>query len=76
MKNTFILLTLLSLNCFAQPINRQAVLKRHNIKVNQFDSLSSISLGNGNFAFTADATGMQSFPDAYANGVPLGTQST
>ena len=76
MKLTFILLTLLSLNSFAQSINRQAVLKRHNIKVNQFDSLSSISLGNGNFAFTADATGMQSFPDAYANGVPLGTQST
>lgn len=65
----------LSLSSFAQPINRQAVVKRHNIKVSGFDSLSSLSLGNGNFAYTADITGMQSFPEAYANGVPLGTQS-
>lgn len=59
----------------AQPINREAVVKRHNVKVNKVDSLSSLTVGNGNFAFTVDATGMQSFPDAYANGVPLGTQS-
>lgn len=38
--------------------------------------MSSLSVGNGNFAFTVDVTGMQSFPDAYAKGVPLGTQST
>lgn len=59
----------------AQSINRQAVVKRHNILVNKIDSLSSLSVGNGNFAFTVDATGMQSFTDAYAKGVPLGTQS-
>jgi protein-glucosylgalactosylhydroxylysine glucosidase len=59
----------------AQLINREAVVKRHNVKVNKIDSLSSLTVGNGNFAFTVDATGMQSFPDAYANGVPLGTQS-
>ena len=65
----------LSLLQQAQPINREAVVKRHNVKVNRIDSLSSLTVGNGNFAFTVDATGMQSFPDAYANGVPLGTQS-
>lgn len=59
----------------AQPINREAVVKRHNVKVNKVDSLSSLTVGNGNFAFTVDATGMQSFPDAYIKGVPLGTQS-
>lgn len=59
----------------SQPINREAVVKRHNVKVNKIDSLSSLTVGNGNFAFTVDATGMQSFPDAYAKGVPLGTQS-
>ena len=58
-----------------QKIDREAVVRRHTIKVNKIDSLSSLSVGNGNFAFTVDATGMQSFPDAYANGVPLGTQS-
>ncbi|MDX2049308.1 MAG: hypothetical protein SFU87_21160 [Chitinophagaceae bacterium] len=51
------------------------MVKRHNVKVDKIDSFSSLTVGNGNFAFTVDATGMQSFPDAYANGVPLGTQS-
>lgn len=60
---------------FAQVINREQVVKRHNVRINKIDSLSSLSVGNGNFAFTVDATGMQSFPDAYAKGVPLGTQS-
>jgi hypothetical protein len=59
----------------AQKINRQLVVQRHNITINKIDSLSSLSVGNGNFCYTADATGMQSFPDAYARGVPLGTQS-
>ncbi len=59
----------------SQKINREAVVRRHNVSVNKIDSLSSLTVGNGNFAFTVDATGMQSFPDAYANGVPLGTQS-
>jgi len=69
-------ITFLSCNtCFSQTINREDVVNRHNIRVNKIDSLSSLAVGNGNFAFTVDATGMQSFPDAYANGVPLGTQS-
>ena len=59
----------------AQKLNRLELVSRHNVKINKIDSLSSLSVGNGNFAFTVDATGMQSFPDAYANGVPLGTQS-
>ncbi|MFM2361293.1 MAG: hypothetical protein RLZZ316_195, partial [Bacteroidota bacterium] len=59
----------------AQKINRQKVIQRHNITINKIDSLSSLSVGNGNFCYTVDATGMQSFPDSYAKGVPLGTQS-
>jgi hypothetical protein len=69
-------LVIISHTClFAQKINRKAVVQRHNVVVNSIDSLSSLSVGNGNFAFTVDATGMQSFPEAYAKGVPLGTQS-
>jgi hypothetical protein len=60
---------------FCQKIYRKAVVQRHNVIVTKIDSLASLTVGNGNFAFTVDATGMQSFPDAYANGVPLGTQS-
>src|SRR5215510_8972767 len=74
-----ILVTIISLflfyYSFSQPINRQQVVQRHNVHINKIDSLSSLSVGNGNFAFTVDATGMQSFPEAYAKGVPLGTQS-
>ena len=72
---TIIFLLLTTSTLHAQPINRKALVQRHNIHVNKIDSLSSLSVGNGRFAFTVDATGLQSFPDAYAKGVPLGTQS-
>jgi protein-glucosylgalactosylhydroxylysine glucosidase len=62
---------------FAQTkIDRRALVERHTVINTKFDSLSSLSVGNGGFAFTVDVTGLQSFPDAYAKGVPLGTQST
>lgn len=48
---------------------------RHNIIVTKADSLSSITLGNGRFAFTTDVTGLQTFPLNYQKGVPLGTES-
>lgn len=61
---------------FAQDkIDRMALVKRHTVKNFKYDSLSSLSVGNGKFAFTVDVTGLQSFPEAYVNGVPLGTQS-
>lgn len=60
---------------FPQKINRQALVNRHNVTVNLLDTLSSLTVGNGSFAFTVDATGLQTFPDYYANGIPLGTQS-
>ena len=56
-------------------INRKALVERHTVINNHFDSLSSLSVGNGGFAFTVDVTGLQSFPNAYAKGVPLGTES-
>jgi hypothetical protein len=57
------------------PIDRDALLARNNPQISTFDSLSSLSVGNGEFAFTVDATGLQTFPELYSNGVPLGTQS-
>jgi protein-glucosylgalactosylhydroxylysine glucosidase len=56
-------------------IDRKALVERHNVVNNHFDSLSSLSVGNGSFAFTVDVSGLQSFPNAYAKGVPLGTES-
>ena len=70
-----IIALLISNYSFSQSINRKVVVQRHNVRINKIDSLSSLTIGNGNFAFTVDATGMQSFPEAYAKGIPLGTQS-
>ncbi len=58
-----------------QKIDRYALVSKHNITINAFDSLSSLSVGNGSFAFTVDATGLQTFPSVYKNGVCLGTMS-
>jgi len=57
------------------PIDRKALVTRHNVVITSFDSLSSLSVGNGELAFTVDATGMQTFPEHYEKGIPLGTQS-
>ncbi len=56
-------------------IDRYALVSRHYVKVHDFDSLSSLSVGNGSFAFTVDATGLQTFPENYENGISLGTMS-
>ncbi|MDQ0965086.1 hypothetical protein QFZ20_000489 [Flavobacterium sp. W4I14] len=78
-KNQFKLLMLFVMlftcNAVFAQIDREALVKRHTVIVKKIDSLSSLSVGNGRFAFTVDATGLQSFPDRYAKGVPLGTQS-
>ncbi len=84
-ENSFKLLTLISLLVFTvscnykqkptDKIDRFALVTRHNVVNNDFDSLSSLSVGNGAFAFTVDATGLQTFPEIYENGICLGTQS-
>ena len=59
----------------AQKIDRKKLVERHSVINTKFDSLSSLSVGNGRFAFTVDVTGLQSFPLPYEKGVPLGTES-
>ncbi|HWB83616.1 MAG TPA: hypothetical protein VG675_05725 [Bryobacteraceae bacterium] len=63
----------------AQPaggsIDRRALAQRHNPVLRDFDGRSPLSVGNGEFAFTADATGLQTFPDLYEKGMPLCTLS-
>lgn len=56
-------------------IDRFSLVTRHNIEISKIDSLNSLSVGNGEFAFTTDITGLQTFPEYYSQGIPLGTMS-
>ncbi len=73
---TYALLVLFSCQSARLPkIDRHALVTRNNILIEGFDSLASLSVGNGEFAFTTDLTGLQTFYEDYEYGVPLGTQS-
>lgn len=56
-------------------IDRKALVSRHNPSIHKLDPLSPLSVGNGEFAFTADITGLQTFPTEYENRMPLCTMS-
>jgi hypothetical protein len=59
------------------PIDRQALVARHAVRVDHLDPINPLSVGNGDFAFTADVTGLQSFETLYHDqGVPLETRAT
>ena len=57
----------------ARSIDREALVHRHFPVVTAVDSLSPFIVGNGEFAYTVDVTGLQTFPDYYQRGIPLGT---
>lgn len=56
-------------------IDRYALVSRHNPVLKKLEPLSPLSVGNGEFAFTCDITGLQTFPDAYKDAMPLCTMS-
>jgi hypothetical protein len=56
-------------------INRATLVNRHNPVLRKLEPLSPLSVGNGEFAFTADVTGLQTFPREYENAMPLCTMS-
>ena len=62
----------------AQPANRlsrRELVSRHNPTLHALDPRSPLSVGNGEFAFTVDPTGLQTFPQPYDRQMPLCTQS-
>lgn len=59
----------------AGPIDRHSLVRRHNPILRAPDPLSPLSVGNGEFAFTADITGLQTIPEFHEKGIPLCTQS-
>ena len=56
-------------------IDRFDLVTRHNPRLTKIDPLSPLSLGNGEFAFTADVTGLQTFPRLYTDAMPLCTMA-
>lgn len=57
-------------------INRYELVKRHNQVLNQVELESPLTIGNGEFAFTADVTGMQTLYEEHKKAyVPLCTMS-
>src|ERR1035437_1623286 len=52
-------------------INRRDVVSRHNPTLRALDPRSPLSLGNGEFAFTADPTRLGNFPHAGDTHIPL-----
>jgi hypothetical protein len=71
---------LLTKGHFAEPrqvskIDRFSLVLRHNPILRKFEPLSPLSVGNGEFAFTCDITGLQTFPDLYKDAMPLCTMS-
>jgi hypothetical protein len=60
---------------FAEPIDRHTLVARHNITLTNADPLTPLSVGNGEFAYTADVTGLQTFPEFHDRGMLLSTMS-
>jgi hypothetical protein len=54
-------------------IDRRTLVRRHNPTASKLDPFSALTVGNGNFAFTADVTGLQTFLDEYRTDFPLCT---
>jgi len=51
------------------------LVSRHNPILKQLDPLSPLTVGNGEFAFTADVTGLQTLAREYEKAMPLCTMS-
>jgi len=56
-------------------IDRAALVSRHNPVLRQLEPLSPLTIGNGEFAFTSDVTGLQTLAREYENAMPLCTMS-
>lgn len=59
-----------------RPIDREALVTRHNPVLHKVDVDAPFTVGNGGFAFGADITGLQTFGEQYHRwGVPVETES-
>ena len=60
----------------SQSIDRYAVVSRHNPVIRELETFGCLSVGNGEFTFTVDVTGLQTFDSYYyRHGIPLETKA-
>ena len=57
------------------PIDRQALVGRHAVHLDAIDPHAPVMVGNGELGFTADITGLQTFPERYSPLAPLLTMA-
>lgn len=57
------------------PIDRRALVSRHNPRLTRIDPSSPLMVGNGSIALTADITGLSTFSEAYSPLAPLTTRA-
>jgi hypothetical protein len=55
----------------ADTIDRRALVDRHNPQLTRIDPHAPLMIGNGELGFSADITGLQTFPEQYATTAPL-----
>lgn len=65
----------LPISASGQAMDRRTVVQRHNFRFLEYMPNSPASLGNGEFAFTFDVTGLQTFPRDESGDIPLGTMA-
>ncbi|WP_347304154.1 hypothetical protein V5740_05965 [Croceibacterium sp. TMG7-5b_MA50] len=70
-----LLLVLAPVAVQGQEIDRQALVTRHNVTLEEIDPHAPVMIGNGELGFTADITGLQTFADRYSPLAPLLTMA-
>jgi hypothetical protein len=61
--------------CASEPIDRRALASRHNVVHRSAAPEHFLQVGNGEFAYAFDVTGMQTLDRAFAHPIPLHTMS-
>jgi hypothetical protein len=73
---SLVAISVVAASCYgAEPIDREALVRRHNIVLTEFNDNSPLAVGNGTFAFNFDVTGLQTFPSEEPGAVPLATMA-
>ena len=56
-------------------MERRSVVERHSPHFTEWDAFSPLSVGNGEYCYTADLTGTQTFDGFHQSGIPLLTEA-